>query len=117
MDLIQGIDTPTTKGIYHTTIMVPEIGDISAGYSPTAIPTMTEAAVSEGISHIPLPATTAACNAPWPMDDPITTHTMTPTGILACYPTCIRLPHSHSACRKKIQGSGWLWSSYLISPY
>ena len=30
--------------------------------------------------------------------------------------TCIRQPHSKGACREKIPGSDWLWSSTLISP-
>ena len=51
-DLIQGIDKPTPEGTDHIPcIMVPDMGDILAGHSPTAIPTMTEAAVSEYISH------------------------------------------------------------------
>ena len=67
--------------------MVQDIGDISAGCSPTAIPTMTETAVSEGTSHAPHPTTMAAHTALWLMDAPITTCTMTPTGIVTLHPT------------------------------
>ena len=59
-ELIQGIDTPTTRGTDYTPIMVPDIGNISAGHSPTPIYTMTEAATLEGTPHTLLPATTAA---------------------------------------------------------
>ena len=51
-DLIQGINTPTTKGTDHTHIMVPDIRDISADHSPTTVPTVTEEAVLEGTSHL-----------------------------------------------------------------
>ena len=40
-DLTQGINTPTIEGRDHTSIMVPDIGDISAGHSPTTDSTMT----------------------------------------------------------------------------
>ena len=41
-DLIQGINIPTPKGTDHTPlIMVPDMEDISAGHSPTAILTTT----------------------------------------------------------------------------
>ena len=33
-DLVQGIDTPTTRGTDYTPIMVPDIGDITADHSP-----------------------------------------------------------------------------------
>ena len=36
-DLIQGINTSNTKMTDHTPIMVPDIGDISAGHHPTMI--------------------------------------------------------------------------------
>ena len=76
-DLVQGINILTPKGTDHTLfIMVPGMGDISAGSSPISIPTMTEAAVSEGTSHAPHPATAAARTTLQPMDSPITTHTM-----------------------------------------
>ena len=86
-DLIQGINTPTTKGTVNIPIMVLDIGDIPAVHSPTVITTVTEAAVLEGTPHTPLPATTAAHATLWPMDDPITTHALTPTGIVAPHPT------------------------------
>ena len=41
-------------------IIVPDIGDISAGHSPAPIPTVTEAVVLEGTPYTPLQATTAA---------------------------------------------------------
>ena len=50
-DLIQGIDTPTTEGTDHAPIMVPDIGDISADYSPTIIPITIEEAVLEDTPH------------------------------------------------------------------
>ena len=63
-DLIQGIDIPTPKGTDHTPfIMVPKMGDISAGHSPITVPTMTEAAVLEGTFYTPLSATVAAHTA------------------------------------------------------
>ena len=37
-DLIQGIDIPTTGGTDHTPVMAPDIGDSSAGHSPTCVP-------------------------------------------------------------------------------
>ena len=47
---------PTPKGTDHTPlIMIPDMEDISADHSPTAIPTVTEAAVSEGTPHTPYP--------------------------------------------------------------
>ena len=91
-DLIEGINTSSTKGTDHTPIMVLDIGDISAGHSPAAIPTMTEAAVLEGTPHIPLPATAAVHAALWPIDTPITTHTMTPTDIVTPHPTLTTSP-------------------------
>ena len=86
-DLIQGINTTTTRGTDHTSIMVPDTGDISAGHSPTPVPPATEAAVLEGTPNTPLPATTAACATPQPMDASITPHTMIPTGIVTPHPT------------------------------
>ena len=65
VDLIQGIETATTEGTDHTPIMIPDMGGISAGHSPTPIPTMTEAAVLEGIPHTLLPATAAVDTAFW----------------------------------------------------
>ena len=55
-DLIQGMDAPTTGGIDHTPIMVPDIGDITANHSPTPVHTVTEAAALGGTPHA-LPAT------------------------------------------------------------
>ena len=81
-DLVHSINTPITKGTDHT-LMVPDIGDISAGNSPAAIPTMTEAVVLEGMPIVNLPATAAAHATLWPMDIPITTCAMTPTDIVS----------------------------------
>ena len=75
-DLIHGIDTPTNKGTDHAPSIVQDVGDISAGHSPTAIPTMTEVAVLEGTPHTPLPATTAAHTTLWPMDAAVTPLTL-----------------------------------------
>ena len=87
-DLIQDIDIPTSEGTDHTPlIMVPDMGDISSGHSPAAIPTATEAAVSEGTPHSPHPATAAACAALWPVEASINTHTMTPTTTVTHHPT------------------------------
>ena len=86
-DLIQGINTPTTEGKDHT-IMVPDIGDISAGHSPAPIPTMTEAAVLEGTPHAPLQATTAACSTLEPMN----AHAMKPPGIVTTHPALTTSP-------------------------
>ena len=70
-DLIQGIHIPTPKGTEYTPpIMVPDIGNISAGYSSATIPTVTEAAVSEDTPHTPHPATITAHATLWPMDAP-----------------------------------------------
>ena len=61
--------------------MVPYMGDISAGHSPAAIPTVTGAAASEGTNHAPHPVTTAA-------HAPFTTCAIThPTGIVTPHPT------------------------------
>ena len=62
--------------------MVPDMGDILAGHSPSAFPTATEAAVSEGTPHAPYPAITAPFTALWLIDAPITTPAMTPTSIV-----------------------------------
>ena len=89
IDLIQGIDIPTPKGTDHTLpITVRDMEDISAGHSPTAIPTTTEAAASEGKPHAPHPDTMAAHAALPQLEAPITTHAVTPTGML--HP----IPHS-----------------------
>ena len=81
-DLIQCIDTPTTRGTDHTPIMVPDIGDITADHSPHPVHTMTEAAALEGTSCTLLPATATACAAFQSMDAPITPCAMLPTGIV-----------------------------------
>ena len=86
-DLIQGIHIPTPEGTDHTPpIVIPYMVDISAGHSLAAIPTTTEVAVSESTPCTPHPATTAACNNLWLMDAPITTHAVTPTGIVTLHP-------------------------------
>ena len=69
-DLIQGINTPKYKGTDHIPIMVLDIGDISAGHSPAAIPTAIEAAVLEGTPHAPLSSATAACTTLQLIDTP-----------------------------------------------
>ena len=91
-NLIQGIDTPTTKGTDHTPIIDPDIGDISAGHSPTTILTTTKAAVLEGTPHTPLPATAAACTVLQEMGAPITPHAVTSTGIVAPHPALTTSP-------------------------
>ena len=59
-NLIQGINIPTSEGTDHTqNIMVSYMGDIVAGHSPITIPTMTEAADSEGTPQTPHLTTTA----------------------------------------------------------
>ena len=84
---------PHLKGTDCTPlIMVPDMGDISAGHSAATVPTMTEAAVLEGTPDAPLPATAAAHAALWLMDTPITTCTMTPTGIVTPHPTLATSP-------------------------
>ena len=57
--------------------MVPDMGEISAGYSVTADPTITGAAVSVGTPCVSHPTTPAAHTTLQPMDAPITTHAMT----------------------------------------
>ena len=58
-DLIQDINTPTTRETDHTPIMIPDIGDITEDHSPTPVHTVTEAAASEGTPCTLLPTTTA----------------------------------------------------------
>ena len=82
-DLMQGIDTPTTKVTHHTPIMVSDIGESSAGHSLTVIPTMTEAAVLEDTCLARLLVTTVACATLQPIDALITPHTVISTGIVA----------------------------------
>ena len=72
--------------------MVPYIGDISAGHSPTAITTMTEAPVLEGTPHPPLSATIATHTILWLMNAPVTTCAMTPTGIVTNRPALATSP-------------------------
>ena len=86
-DVIQCINTSTTRGTDHTPIMVPDIGDISAGNSHTLIPNATEAAVLGGTPHTLLPATTAAHAATQLMNIPIIPCVMIPTGIVILHPT------------------------------
>ena len=90
-DLIQGIDASTTGGTDHTPIMAPDIGDISAGHSPTHIPTMTEAAVLEGTPYALL-AIAAAHAAPQLMNVPITPHAVISTGIAILHPALFTSP-------------------------
>ena len=92
-DLIQGINISTPKGTDHTPpILVPDMGDISAGHSPATIPTVTKATVLEGTPCTPHPATTAALATLQLMDAPITTHAETPTGIVTPHPTLTTSP-------------------------
>ena len=92
-DLLQGINIPIPKGTDHTPpIMVPDMGDVSAGHSPATIPTVTEAAVLQGTPCAPLPATAAAHATLWLMDAPITTLAVTPTGIVAAQPALATSP-------------------------
>ena len=44
VDLVQGINTSTMRGIDHTPIMLPDMGDITTDHSLTPIHTMTKAA-------------------------------------------------------------------------
>ena len=92
-DVIQGIDTPTTEGTDHAPpIIVPNMGDISAGQSPSTIPTVTEAAVLEGTSDALLPAIVAGNTTLWLIDAPITTHSVTPPGIVTPHPILATSP-------------------------
>ena len=95
-DLIQGINTLTTEGTDHTPIMVPDMGDISAGHSPTPIPTVTEAAVEEDTPHAPLQATTVAHATIQLMDASITPCDMIPTGSHTTSHTCHFSHRCHS---------------------
>ena len=82
-NLVQSIDTPTTRGTDHTPIMVTDIGDNTAGHSPIPIHTVTEAATLEDTPHAVLPAMTATCTTFQLMDAP----TVIPTGIVTPHPT------------------------------
>ena len=63
-NLIQDINIPIPRGTDHTPpTVVTDMGDISTDHNPTAIPTMTGAAVSEDTHCAPHPATRAACSA------------------------------------------------------
>ena len=86
-NLIQGINAPTTGGTDHSSIIVPDIGDITTDDSYTPVYTVTEAAALEDMPHALLPATTAAPATLQLMDAPITSHTMIPTGIVTPDPT------------------------------
>ena len=81
-DLIQGINTSTTRGTDHTPIMVQDKGDITTDHSPVPIHTTTKAAL-EGTPHTLLPATTAAHATLQPMDAVTTPHAMITTGTVA----------------------------------
>ena len=93
-DFNQGINIPTPKGTDHTPpIRVLDMGDLSANHNPTAIPTMTGVAVSEGIHQAPHPATAVAHAALQLMDAPITICTMThPTGKVTPHSTLTTSP-------------------------
>ena len=79
-DLVQGINVPTLEGTDHIpSITVPDMGNISAGHSPAAVPTIIEAVVSEDTPCTPHLATVAALATHLLMDAPITTHAMTPS--------------------------------------
>ena len=68
-DLIQGIDIPTPRGTDHTpSTMVIDMGDMSTNHNPTAYPTMTGAAASEGKHHTLHSSTTASHSTLWLMD-------------------------------------------------
>ena len=84
-DLIQDINTPITRE--HTTIMVPDIGDVPADHRPIPIYTETEAEASECTSNDLLPATAAAHATIQSMDTPITPFTIRLTGIVTTHPT------------------------------
>ena len=80
--------THTQRADHASPIMVPDMGDISAGHSPTAIPTATGTVVSEGTHCSPHPATTTTFAALQLMGAPIATCAMThPTGIVTSHPT------------------------------
>ena len=95
--LVQGINIPTPKGPDPTPpTMVPDMGYILAGHSPTVIPTTIEAAVSEGTLLIPHLAATAACATLWLIDAPITTHTITLTIIVKPHSTLTTSPSDNT---------------------
>ena len=101
-NLVQSINILTPKGTGHTPpIKVPDMGDISAGQSPTTIPTMTETAVSEGTPSTPHPATMADCTAFQPMDASIT-HSCHDTNQHSCSPssTC-HFSNRHHSCHSR----------------
>ena len=92
-DLLQGISIHAPKGTDHTPpMMVPDIGDISAGQAHTIIPSMTEVAVLEDIPHALLPATASTHTTLWPIDGPIAPHAVTATGIVTPHPTLATSP-------------------------
>ena len=86
-DLIQGINTLTTGGTDHASIMGPDIGDITADHSPAPTHTVTEAAAVEDTLCTLLPATTAACATLQPMDATVTPYAVIPPGIVTPHPT------------------------------
>ena len=87
-DAVQGTDIPTPKGTDHIPlIMVQDMGGISAGHSPTTIPTTTGAAVSEGRHHAPYPTTA-------PADVIYTTILQTGTALTPATPTALHRNHN-----------------------
>ena len=87
-DLIQDINTTTTVETDQTSIMVPDLGDITADHSPTPINTMTEATTLEGTPYSLLPSITAAHATLQPKDAP----TMITTGIVTSHPALVISP-------------------------
>ena len=75
--------------------MVPDKGDILAGHSPTIVPIMKEAAVSEDTPHALHLAITAARATLWPIDAPIITHTVTPTDNLTLTTSATDVTHTN----------------------
>ena len=83
--------------------MVPDNGDILAGHTLIAIPTMTEGAASEGTPHAPHLASTAACAALWMIDAPITTHAVTPNWHSHTRSHTCHFSHGHHSCHSTDQ--------------
>ena len=93
INLIQDINIPTPEGTDHTPLItVPDTEDVSAGHSPTTIPKAKEAAVLEGMPQAPHPTSTAAHATLCPMETPITTCTVTPTGLVTPHPMLTTSP-------------------------
>ena len=91
-DLIQGIYTSTSGETDHTPITVPDIGDISAGHSPTLIPTMTEAAVLEGIPYCSSSTHHSSLSCPSADGCSCYPYAMIPTDIVTLHPTLTTSP-------------------------